>query len=480
MDLSKAVKSASKWSIITEVVTKLIAPVINMVLARLLTPEAFGMVATITMITSFADLFSDAGFQKYLVQKEFATEDELEENTNVAFWINISISFILWLLIFIFRNQLATFVGNSGLGDALAVSALSLLLTSFSSIQLARFRRDLDFKTMFWAKLVGILVPIVITIPLAFVLRSFWALVIGTLCVNIANAFMLTLRSKWKPKLYFNTKIMNDMLSFSLWTLFEQLLGWANLNVGIFIVGNWLSEYYLGLYKTSMATSNQIFSIIINALSPVLLSSLSKIKTDVESFSNFFYLFEERIALIVLPLGIGIFVYQNLFTKILLGSQWAEAASFIGLWGLLRALWIVYGMFSMEVFVSLGRPQISVIGQCLEILVLLPTLLYSAKLGYEAVCTSRACIIILMIIIELLLLRLYSPIRPSVIIKSCMPYLLSAIIMGTIGSFVVRYNDSVVVHFFSIFISIVVYFLCINSCQMSRTTLKNILNDIKW
>ena len=134
-----------------------------MILARLISPEAFGMVATITMVTSFADLFTDSGFQKYLVQRKMTDSQELDKDTNVAFWTNLSLSIILWFLIFLFRDSLAVAVGNKGLGNAISIAALSLPLTSFSSIQMARFRRDFDFKTLFWAKIIGILIPLFVT-----------------------------------------------------------------------------------------------------------------------------------------------------------------------------------------------------------------------------------------------------------------------------------------------------------------------------
>ena len=84
-DLNLKIGQATKWSSITEIIAKLIAPITNMILARLLVPEAFGVVATLTMVVSFAEIFTDAGFQKYLVQHEFADEKDLEQSTNVAF-----------------------------------------------------------------------------------------------------------------------------------------------------------------------------------------------------------------------------------------------------------------------------------------------------------------------------------------------------------------------------------------------------------
>ena len=87
-ELNKKISSSVKWASITEILAKVITPFSSMVLARLLSPEEFGVVATVTMITSFADVFTDAGFQKYLIQKKFKDEKKLYESANVAFWTN--------------------------------------------------------------------------------------------------------------------------------------------------------------------------------------------------------------------------------------------------------------------------------------------------------------------------------------------------------------------------------------------------------
>ena len=97
--LNSKIVNASKWSTITEVMAKLIAPISSMVLARVLTPEAFGVVATITMIISFAEIFTDAGFQRYLIQYEFESDEEKSNTANVAFWTNLGMSLFLWLII---------------------------------------------------------------------------------------------------------------------------------------------------------------------------------------------------------------------------------------------------------------------------------------------------------------------------------------------------------------------------------------------
>ena len=84
-NLNSKVKTATKWSTVGEVAAKLVTPISSMVLARLLTPEAFGVVTTLTMIITFAEIFTDAGFQKYLIQHEFRDARDRDESTNVAF-----------------------------------------------------------------------------------------------------------------------------------------------------------------------------------------------------------------------------------------------------------------------------------------------------------------------------------------------------------------------------------------------------------
>ena len=136
--MTNKVANATKWSVLAEVTAKIAAPIVNMILARLLAPEAYGVVASITIITSFADIFTDAGFQKYVIQKEYDSIGELNDNSNVAFTANLSLSSIIYLLIFVFRKQLANAVGNPEAANGLAVAALAVLCTSFSSIVIAQ------------------------------------------------------------------------------------------------------------------------------------------------------------------------------------------------------------------------------------------------------------------------------------------------------------------------------------------------------
>ena len=278
--IKKKAASAVKWSLLTEVLVKVITPLTQIILAHILAPAAFGVVATVTMVVSFADMLSDAGFQKYLVQHDFENLESLFKTADVAFWTNLFVSLVLWLIIIVFNDPIARSVGCSGLGSVLIFASASLPLTALSSIQLAIFHREFEFKDLLVSRVSVALVPMVITVPLAFLGFSYWSLVIGTVAGNLVNALVLTKMSKWRPKAFYSLELLKDMLGFSLWTLLESISIWLTSWVGTFVLGSTLSTYYLGLYKTSTGMVNAAMGIVTSATTPILFSALSRYQND--------------------------------------------------------------------------------------------------------------------------------------------------------------------------------------------------------
>ena len=427
--LNTKVKTATKWSAITEIAAKLVTPITSMILARLLTPEAFGVVTTLTMIITFAELFTDAGFQKYLIQHEFKDNTDREQSTTVAFWSNLVMSFLFWGIIAVFNVPLAAMVGNPGLGHVLVIACASIPLAAFSSIQIALYKRDLDFKTLFRVRIVSTFIPLLVTVPLAFWLRSYWALVIGTLTVNLVNAVLLTAFSKWKPRFFYSFAKLKEMLSFSIWSMIEAISIWLTSYVDVFIVGTMLSQYYLGLYKTSSALVGQIMGLVTAITTPILFSALSRLQNNEKEFQQLFFRFQKLVGLLVIPLGVGVFIFSDLATEIILGSQWSEAAGFVGLWGLTSSVTIVLSHYSSEVYRSKGKPKLSVLAQVLHIVVLWPTVLISVKYGFETLYIARALVRLELIAVNLCIMgwivkmpvgKMFTNILPSCIAAACM------------------------------------------------------------
>ena len=458
-NMNQKIGKATVWSSVTEIMAKLISPIVNMVLARLLAPEAFGLVTTITMVISFAEIFTDAGFQKYLIQHEFANDNELNKSTNVAFWTNLSISTLACIIIFFFRHQIASLVGNPELGSSISIASVLIIIAAFSSIQMARYKREFDFKTLFFVRIGTVLIPLVVTIPFAIMLRNYWAILIGNFASQLFNAIVLTLKSKWKPKLYYSWKLFKEMFSFSAWTLLESISIWLTSYIGVFIVGNYLNDYYLGLYKTSMTTVNSYMSIITASITPVLFSALSRCQDNHNEFRKTYYTFQRLVAIFVIPMSIGIFLYRELVTNILLGSQWLEASGFVGLWGLMSGFTIVFSHFSSEVYRSQGKPKISLLSQVIHLIFLIPILIISVKSGFEVLYVARSLTRVQGIVVALIIMRVCFHFKIFDIFKNVFPAIISSFVMGIVGFFLKQITSHIIWQITSILICIIVYFI---------------------
>jgi len=477
--LGNKVASAAKWSTITEVAAKIVAPVSGMIMARILTPEAYGAMAAISIIISFTELFTDAGFKKYIVQHEFSSEDEKEKATNVAFWTNLALSLLFWGVIIIFRNQLASVVGSPELGFPLAVACAGIPIAALSSLQTAVYQRSFDFKTLFYARLVSLIIPFAVNIPLALITRNYWALIIGSLVGSSATAIILTIKSQWKPRFFYDFSLLKMMLAFCIWLIIDSVLVWATDYLDMFFISRGLSEHYLGLYRVSMNIVGQILAIITAAISPVIFPALSRLQDNLPEMRSFLLKMQKYAAVIIVPLGVGIYMFRDLITEFLLGEQWIEASDFIGLWGLMSAVTIIFSRFCSNVYPAIGKPKYSIIAQILHLVVLIPAVIISVQYGFEAFYWTRSLVRIEAILVNFIIV--YIVIKQSAwkMIVNVVPEIIASFLMGTVAYFMLLINDSIVWGVFSCLICACVYFgSLIILFPKDRSVVLNLVNSV--
>lgn len=477
-NLNIKIVNATKWSAITEIMAKLVAPISSMVLARLLTPEAFGVVATLNMVIAFAEIFTDAGFQRYLIQREFKDEDDKDKSTNVAFWSNLVMSFVLWGIIAIFSNPLAALVGSPGLGRVLIVACASIPLAAFSSIQMALFKRSFDFKTLFWRRLAMILVPLFVTIPLAFWLRSYWALVIGTIVINLVNALLLTIKSNWRPRKYYSFSRLKEMFSFCSWSIVDSVLVWATSYIDIFFIGRALSVYYLGIYRTSISTVGQFTSLITHSVLPVIMPSLSRLQNDLPEMRKTLLKFQKYTGVLLLPIGVGIFMFRDFVTEVMLGNQWTEAAPFIGLWGLMEVTTVIFSRFCSPVYPSIGKPRISVIVQLLHLVVLIPAVIISGQYGFRALYITRSLVRLELVMVNLIFVYILIKQSPWKMFVNILPEILSCSVMAVVAWLLLKISKGMVLSIVWIGVCAAVYFFVLYLFPKDRVLMLNLKDKL--
>lgn len=374
---------AARWSLLTQVTSKLISPLTTLILARILTPEAFGIAATVAMVTALAEVIADGGFQKYIVQHEFVDDEDYSQSTNSAFWTNFVVSMTLWAVLVIWNEPIASLVGNDGMGLTIIAAGASLPFLSLMSIQKAIYQRTFDFRTLFRTTTGSAMLVLLVSVPLAAMGMGYWAIIIGTLCSNLFRAVWMTFLSSWKPAFIFSFTKLREMFSFSSWTLVESLTLWLTGWSGTLILGTLMNTYHLGLYKTSVSLVSAATGVVSSAMAPILFASLSRIQSNRKKFDHLFYLLQSYLAIVLVPISVAIFVFRDTVVQVLLGSQWTEAATFVGLYAAATSLFVVFGSTCAEAYRASGNPKYSVLSQTILLAVTIPVLIHGAHKGWD-------------------------------------------------------------------------------------------------
>ena len=472
------VVAAAKWSLITEVLAKLITPVTNIILAHILAPTAFGILATIMMVISFAEMLADAGFQKFLVQYEFESEDEKQKNVSVAFISNIVLAIVLWFVIIIWRDELAILVGNEGLGFPLAIMGAMLPLGAFSSIQMAMYRRSFNFKFLLSIRMITIITPLFISIPMALAGFDYWSLIAGLLAAHLFTAIALCIRQEKLISIYFSSTVFRKMFSFSAWSLAEAFSIWLTAWVDTFIISHFLDAYYLGLYKMPTAIVTTIMAIATSSMAPVLFSALSRHQHNQVEFEKTFLTFQRYMALFLVPLGVGMFVYQDFIVEILLGPQWKLAGIVLGSWALSSSLVTAISYLISEAFRAKGMPNISFLAQMAHLFVLIPVIYVCVQYDFTTFVYARSIVRVQMIAVLLYLLAIYVGMNAWLVIRNIKSYIIASAVVGT-GSYVLLHlHNSMIWTIFCICISLILYLVVLYLFPTERIILTKIWESV--
>ena len=447
-----------KWSFAGEALAKLMVPISNMILARILIPEDFGILAAINMIITFVDLFTDSGFSKYIIQNDFESDKEYLDCLNVAFITNLVLSILFWIAIFVFKDGIAQIVGCPGYGNVIAIASIQLIITAFSSIQSAVFKRAFDFRTVFVSKIVMVIVPLVITVPLAIVLKNYWSLIIGSTCAYLFSAIVLTIKSEWKPRFFYSFHLLKKMFSFSAWSLAEALSYWTLSWFDVFIIGSSFTAYYLGLYKNSINMVNSVMALVKATIIPVLFSALARMKDDKSIFENVYYSLQRLAACLLIPMGVGLFIFRNLVTAIIFGAKWMSASNIVGAWALASCFLIVFTSFNAEAYKAKGIPKVLFISDIISLLIIIPVCVYYKQFGFWYLVYARSLSVIVQIVVGMIFMRRFMRFSLLEMISNNIPPLISTLVMGALGMVLQRMAPNYWGEIAAVLVCIIVYF----------------------
>ena len=221
------------WSAIERFSVQGIQFILGIVIARLINPSDYGLIAMLGIFLAIAQTFTDSGFSQALIQKKNRNETDF----STVFFFNFGISVVIFLLFCLGASGIASFYNEPKLELITRWVALNIILTALSIVQRTELTIKMDFKTQAKASLVSVVLSGILGVTLAWLGFGVWALVWQTLCNSLLNTILLWILSTWKPRLLFSWCSFKELFSFGSKLLASGLLHTIYTNMYSLVIG---------------------------------------------------------------------------------------------------------------------------------------------------------------------------------------------------------------------------------------------------
>ena len=349
MSASKTTK-AFIWSFLEQGGSKAVALVIQIVLARLLSPDAFGVLAIILVVTNIADSIAQSGFGSGLIQKSDA--DELSYDT--AFWMSASLAVVLYCLIFALAPVFAEFYAMEELASCLRVLSVVILFNSFNSIQRSYLQRTMNFKGLFRVSLIAIVASGAVGIAAALAGFGVWALIAQALSQSIFTCISMRLVVPWMPRPRFRKQDASSLFQFGWKISLSSVIGTIYSGISELIIGKTCSADELGLYSQGRKYPGAAINVMTNAIGNVLFPMFSAVKSDGAILKS---RVEEALLLgsfIMVPVSAFTTVAAEPIVALLLGEAWLPCAPIFSLTCAANAV-AIFHLVNLRVYMAKGN-----------------------------------------------------------------------------------------------------------------------------
>lgn len=383
-NLKKDTTKGVFWSLIERFGTQGVQFLVMLVMARLLSPNDYGVVGLLVVFVSIAQAFVDGGFSQALIRKK----DRTEIDNSTVFYFNIVVSVVIYLIFYLFAPYVSVFYNMPTLTPFMRVICLSIIINAFGVVQRALFNANIDFKAQAKASLIAIVISGAIGILLA--LRGFgpWALVWQQLSNLLVNTLFLWIYSEWRPLLAYSWKSFNELFSFGSKLLATSLLNAIYNNIQTIVIGKLYSAKSLGLYSRAAhfadLPSQQFTSVFMRVTFPVL----CKVQDDLERLTSVYRRMLRVSAYIVFPLLIGMAAVAHPMIRVFIGEQWIECAYMLQII-CFAEMWYPIHAINLDILQVSGRSDLFLKIEIYKKIVSLALLAISAPFGIIAMCYSN-------------------------------------------------------------------------------------------
>lgn len=385
MGLKDLVIKGVAWNFAERFSAQLVSFVVSIILARLIAPESFGVIAIVLVFTNVLDTFATAGFGSALIQKKDA--DSLDFST--VFYFSILFSFFLYACLFISAPLIASFYKMPLIINIIRIIGIRIVFAAISSIQRAFLSRKLQFKGLFYANLFSTIISAVAGIAMAVYDYGIWALVVQYLSSSILGTLILFFFVDWRPTLEFSFSRLKSLFDYGWKILGASLLSTIYIELTDLIIGKLYTPSSLAFYSRGKKFPQLLVSQINSSIDTVLFPAMSKHQGDCTKLKSDIGYSIRVTSFVLFPLLFGMAVVAEKLIVILLTDKWIDSVIFLQISCISYAL-LPISISNIQAIKAMGRSDIYLKLDVIKKLIGVTLLFTFCKKGVIAIALADA------------------------------------------------------------------------------------------
>lgn len=359
--------------------------IIQLVLARILMPADFGVVAILNIFVNLANTLVQNGLGSALVQKK----DPKKEDFATVFGIEIGMAIAAYLLIFAFAPTISTYYENPDLTGYLRIFALTIIISAFGSMQTTVLRCRLDFKPSFIANFAGVVCQGVSGIAMALMGLGVWSLIFSQIIYRVVTNVLLFFYAKWLPQARFSKKSFLELFGFSWKLTAGWIIGTVYQDVFSFVIGKVYDEATLGFYSKGNSIPNVINRVVTQVTSAVMFPVISKSQDDMQAVKKQTREMLRISAAMIFPVLAFVAAAADPIVRLVLTEKWLPAVPIIQIFCISSSINVVSNA-NMQSFNAIGKSGVFLISESIKRGITIVLVIILAQIDFHLMLFSIA------------------------------------------------------------------------------------------
>lgn len=353
MSLKKQALSGFLWSALQIIGTQGLGLVFSLILARLLLPEEFGLIAMLGIFMGIGNTLISSGLTQSLIR----TENLDEEDYATVFYFNLVGSILVYVIIFFAAPLIALFYNQPVLSLVVRLYSITFIINAFAAVQTTRLTKSLDFKTQMKVSIPSLILGSTVGVAMAYSGYGVWSLVWSAIVQALASTIQLWYWAKWKPIWAFNMQKFKYHFNYGVKLMFSGLLEIVFINAYVIVIGKYFAPAQVGYYSRANTLSMLPVGLINTVVTRVTFPLFSSIQNEEERLRNMYIKIMQMVIFLIAPILVVVAVLAEPLLRFLITDKWLPAVPYLQILCITAIMYPIHG-YNLQILIVKGRSDL--------------------------------------------------------------------------------------------------------------------------